>query len=836
MPAILTTAILFLLPQTADTAGNILVDPDFEDWTNAWTRAGTHAASTQWDSRWINRTDGRTGAYILAVKHPEMEPFDDTTPVDVLLFQDVARITPGEWEASLWFKAGGEGAMWDGPGGADQWTRIVVYLWADEDRIQLVGSVLSPKIEVPVAEWHRFAVKFTAPDSVKSASLYCFARLVDRWPRAWAAWDDPYLGPAVKSEPARPSNLISLDSFEVAGNPSNVSLEPDGTLKVTHSSVDSTFAVKMIPFDCAQGARRIRVSVECKAEDVVRGKQPWYGLREIIWFLGPDGRLLPHAGLSRSDVIPCIAGSRDWTRYEQTLVIPQRTSKLKAEIGIDHCSGTALFRNLQIQEVFDDYLIDESPDVTIDIGEHISTMLEGFGWNWETVTPARHHASEIALWPELFERMAWDGPEMLRVGVAPGMCPPKEYEQGADTGQHFTYDFDTPPVRNLCRLLEFCDSHGIDVLLANWSAGFGSYTGVPNGDWLQKGRYDGKGSKNPDWQTPYSKDRMADYLAELAYYFRVTRGYRCVKYLSVWNEPGYWNDIDQYPESFLEIYALLDAKLRARALRDRIRLVGLEMVEGGESIGKTVDILRAAPYIDVAAVHDYSAGLGVATATTHSYPLDNIISATVPQARAFRAMRKGGVPVMMTETNGMGTTGIYSERDQFIACLGAVEYAVELVKTGFCSVLKWQYNQPGRLQFCPFRFDDGHARPNNGTYYPWALLSRWTVRNSAVLDTRVTGGLDESASKRVRSVALRSPKGEMTIVVVNDGRLSKNVKIQASGKTQWRHFFYDGTLPDFPRESKDLKPADGFLRAVAPPESVNILTTFPTGLDGAAPR
>ena len=130
-------------------AANLLVEPGFEDWTKAWTRVGSHAGSAHWDSRWINRTDSHTGAgYMIAAKHNAMEPFDDTTPVDVSFFQNVTDVPPGSYEASLWFKVGGEGEKWDGPGGADQWTRIVVYLWADKDRPRLVRTVMLPKIEV----------------------------------------------------------------------------------------------------------------------------------------------------------------------------------------------------------------------------------------------------------------------------------------------------------------------------------------------------------------------------------------------------------------------------------------------------------------------------------------------------------------------------------------------------------------------------------------------------------------------------------------------------------------------------------------------------------------
>jgi len=850
--AIATLVLLAVLAGTAPAVGNLLVDPSFEDWTKAWTRAGTHPGSAHWDSRWIKREDGYHGAYMMAVKHSAMEPFDDTTPVDVYFYQNLDEIEPGYYATSLLIRAGGQGDKWDGPGGADQWTQFVVYLWADRERTKLLQTVSSPKIEIPVPEWWRFVGGFKAGPEVRSVSFYACARLVDRYPRAWVSWDDAYLGVPLPEgvPPSYGSNILPHGSFdiptlkpefEIEGDESSIRLEGTGQtegrklLRIDLAKEGSAYGSKTIPLDCAEGFRRVRVEIGVKTENLKPGKQPWYGARMIVWFLDSEGKAFKRNGPERYDILPFVTGSHDWTGHARTIIVPQGTAKLKVQIGVDHASGTAWFGGATITEAFEDYLADEPSEVKIDVSDKtVSRMTEGFGWNWETVSTERHSALEVALWPELFERMAWDGPEMLRVAVMPGMCPPKEYVRGRDTGQHYTYDFDTPPIKHLCTLLEFCDKHGIDVLIANWHSGTEEYPGVPNGHWLRKGYYESTGDKNPDWLTPYSRDRMAGYLAELANYFRVTRGFKCVKYVSVWNEPGYWVDLDQYPEGILDIYRLLDTKLKAKGIRDLVKLLGLEMVEWGGVVHKTADAVRSAPCIDVAAVHNYGAGLACATATTSSWPLDEDLALMGPAIREFRSIR-GGVPIMVTETNGSGTDLIVAPREQYLACLGAVEYAIELANRGIGAVLKWQYNQPGWSQFCPFRIEDQHVRPNGWTYYPWAMLTRWTVRGSGVLDTRVTPG-SNSPGRGVRAAALRAPGGQVTVIVVSDGRLSKSVTLRVPAKPagKWRQFVCDWEHCDGIREEK-VTSGDGVLKATLPPESVSVFTTFEAGLAGNAP-
>jgi hypothetical protein len=59
-------------------------------------------------------------------------------------------------------------------------------------------------------------------------------------------------------------------------------------------------------------------------------------------------------------------------------------------------------------------------------------------------------------------------------------------------------------------------------------------------------------------------------------------------------------------------------------------------------------------------------------------------------------------------------------------------------------------------------------KPHPNAYYMWALLSRYTALNSQVLALHTEGGTADGIQRLV-AAALRSPKGKVTVLVVNEG-------------------------------------------------------------------
>ena len=70
--------------------------------------------------------------------------------------------------------------------------------------------------------------------------------------------------------------------------------------------------------------------------------------------------------------------------------------------------------------------------------------------------------------------------------------------------------------------------------------------------------------------------------------------------------------------------------------------------------------------------------------------------------------------------------------------------------------------------------------PHPNTYFVLGLLSRFTAKHSDVLGCRVEGG-QSGTWQRVFAAALRSPKGNLTLAVVNDAKAEDNVSLELRG-------------------------------------------------------
>ena len=70
--------------------------------------------------------------------------------------------------------------------------------------------------------------------------------------------------------------------------------------------------------------------------------------------------------------------------------------------------------------------------------------------------------------------------------------------------------------------------------------------------------------------------------------------------------------------------------------------------------------------------------------------------------------------------------------------------------------------------------------PHPNTYFVLGLLSRFTAKHSEVLGCKVDGGRDGSW-RRVFAAALRSPRGNVTLALVNDAKTAYDVSVDLRG-------------------------------------------------------
>ena len=207
-------------------------------------------------------------------------------------------------------------------------------------------------------------------------------------------------------------------------------------------------------------------------------------------------------------------------------------------------------------------------EITVDASRVRHTMRGGFGASWHAIEQplpvvgnlshggsawgANPPASDNRAWREIYRHADWLGLDFVRVEIEQRMFEP---ERG-----RFTWD--TPEMRILYRILDWCQSRGADVFLQNmwgnveWNA-FPEFRGDP----IQR-LHSG----------PYSMDDFANGLAALVKHLTQDRRYTCIKWLCINNEPGYdWSWWQRPPNEPMPLRPGL-AAVRAALDREGLRL------------------------------------------------------------------------------------------------------------------------------------------------------------------------------------------------------------------------------------------------------------------------
>lgn len=607
------------------------------------------------------------------------------------------------------------------------------------------------------------------------------------------------------------------------------------SLRLSNPDAGTYDASITIALSATEEPRIFEVAAAVKAREIAAGNLQWLSARCYVCTFDKSDK--PMGFLDIGDFM---SGTFDWRRIGRLITIPAGAHDLKITVSLNGCRGTVWFDEITVIDRTSDWKKPERKDVTVrvDTRRSVGMLEQGIGWNWETVSPERYSERETAVWDSLFARMDWDGTDWIRIGVSHAFYAPSNYEAGKDTGQEYQYQVDNRYTRQLGRLLEHCQKRGIPVLLCNWCAD-GSYADIPNSQWLCTGCFWYPTRRNdPDWKLPYSDERFVEGYCALIKYLIADRGFTCVKWVSIWNEPdGTWF-LPGFKERFFRVYELLDARLKKLGLRDKVKILGPESVEGGSSSsGVADDVLRMGRKIEVAATHDYGCGLPAPTEVTSEFKNQHFADALGKAARSLRKSRRA-MPLALTEIGSFGTDVYADSRMRYLCTLGLADYIVRCVNAGVAGFLRWQYNDPGDSQFEPFRLSGRLAVPNEEAYWGYAALTRWTVPASDVLRTTISGGKDGLGIQTLAAAGLRSPSGFITIILVNSGRLARDVSLRFAAPVggHWRHYWYDTGLPRSVQESTVRPCEGGNIGMELRPESVNVVTNYRIGLTGDAPR
>ena len=477
-------------------------------------------------------------------------------------------------------------------------------------------------------------------------------------------------------------------------------------------------------------------------------------------------------------------------------------------------------------------------EVTVDITDKaVSTLSPGIGWNWRYLQGEFPNWTREE-WDAFLGMLSWSRPHWVRYGLHMSHWEPANDDGDPDHFEWKGFTFDSDTMKMHYKMLDFCETQGIDVLVCNWKCA----------SWLAETVHD-KGLKDTDGKpgndAPYDPKELVESVAALVHQLKCVRNYRCVKYVSLWNEPnGKWSYNSpnaKYPDTFWAMYPLLDAKLKAMGLRDRIRILGPD-----SSVGKYADLAGLVPLldrygdvIDVLADHDYK-GFMDCEKGKRGVPLSEGMKAYADLSNRLRG-RKRPIPFAIAEFGNMGggSGAVVGDDAIFAGSISTAELVTGAAQAGVNGFLRWEYrvyggswrnfgaltSQSREHLFCPYP----------PVYYPHALLSRFIEKGSEVLRVKVSGGRDENGVARVHASAFKWGQNKFSIVLINDGLEPKVVRVSAFPIAFQRFLLSrlscDAQLPQTIERRPNVTVFGGRFTVGLKPRSINVITTIEKGID-----
>ena len=366
----------------------------------------------------------------------------------------------------------------------------------------------------------------------------------------------------------------------------------------------------------------------------------------------------------------------------------------------------------------------------------------GFGSEWDSND---YDASGVtgADFEVISKRVAW-----MRLPVARVMMQSKWCYQG-----NGRYDWNAPQMKALYRQLDVCQKLGIAVLLTDW------------------------GIEPPRLRTldvtRVEDPRYAEIVANYMGYLLHTKGYTCIKYFILVNEPNYEvRDWDRWKAGVQHVSAAFHRK----GLDGKVTLLGSDHSNADDWHRNAVDQLKN--NLGGYDIHRYAS-----PEETRSGALFDYIAANWQYALTNDSQAKEK-PFVVGEagfwTSGSSYKNNPINRDPSYGVLMS-DLAVQSANAGSWAVLAWMLDDNSHLGFnWGMWSSSGAGLATKPWFYPWALLSRYFRPGSSIVESRLT-------SKDLRVLAAHgagtSPLQERSwsFCIVNRAATPKRIRLLVQG-------------------------------------------------------
>jgi hypothetical protein len=337
---------------------------------------------------------------------------------------------------------------------------------------------------------------------------------------------------------------------------------------------------------------------------------------------------------------------------------------------------------------------------------------------------------------------------------------------------------------------------------------------------------------------PRSLDDFAEGLAALIHHLIKTKGYTCIKWICINNEPGFdwswWQCPPNQPMSLRDGLASVRRALDQQGVQ--VPLSGPDWTDLPDLKPDTVDFDE---FIGAYDLHSYYARFDWMSGSGYS------LREAEQRIRNWRAWSSArGKPLFLSEVGSMvfGWGGSDPGPRTFAAALKDAELVVRAMNLGVDGFNRWSFVNRGDLdgqwQMIQTWNPETHSLvkqiiPAANSYFVYGLLSRFTAKHSWVLRTEVAGGQLDGLPG-VFAAALRSPAGHLTLAIVNDASCPWEASLEIHELGESKLFTYQVASEQSDRPSLEIQPLNSFKAGEGspvhsqnlPPRSLTLFSSY----------
>lgn len=355
--------------------------------------------------------------------------------------------------------------------------------------------------------------------------------------------------------------------------------------------------------------------------------------------------------------------------------------------------------------------------------------------------------SNTAAWEQIKNYASWLGMNFIRL----------ELTQKSYLPERDNYDWNSEEMLTLCTILDWAEENGVDIFLQQMTmnVAWNAYPGI-----------------HPLISAPKDLDAYTEGVATLLEYLTKEKGYRCIKYFCMTNEPpggtwGYWWEYGDNEGNIEEAWARLKQEFDQRGIR--IPISGPDWTDLPPFDEEKLAFTRYFGAIDI---HSYQGVSAEGEETLRKWA---------------EYAHTQGKPFFLTEYGNMslGWGADDPNPKSFEAALSNASDVMRGMRAGVDAFNRWSFtnrgDMDGQWQLIA-TFDRlnkvyyNEVKPEPEAYYGFGIISRFLSKYSSVLKTEVP-----AADSVLMCNALKSPGGVLTVFLLNKSEKALHVEVGFSG-------------------------------------------------------